>query len=163
MLLPLLLNLQATPASPTNSSLKVRIHNAILGLLRSGPYYAVSYDPDSRDASPIDTNSATQVSPASCQTNELAAAFELDRNYGRSRRFDRREWSWLGIVKFNREVTATIMEEALTLAPVILPRTEVFRQATIELVRSVYTHPTKQGSHGGSLLEFTFNVRLSRR
>lgn len=145
---------------------KVRVQNAILGLLQAGPYYAVTYSPTTKFAENIDTASATPITPASAVANEKAATFEIDQRHRRDLKFDRTSWAWVGIVKFNREVTAHAAEEAWSTDPLVLPRStgdDPFRQATIHLIASSYQHPIKQGGYSGSLIEFSFEIRVSRR
>ena len=141
----------------------VRIHNELVALLLAGPYYAVDYTPATKLAGDIDTAVATAITPASVQTNEISAVFEPDQQHGRAHVLDRGQWLWLGIVKFDREVTAHQAEELWQSAPKVLPRSSVFRQATIELRSAEYEHPIRQQGHNGSRIEFTFSVRLSRR
>lgn len=146
-----------------NTVEKVRVHNAIIGLLEAGPYYPVNYTPATRLAADIDTAVDPTIDPISVQTNELLAAFTLDERYKRGRVLDRAQWVWVGFVKFAQEVTAYEAEELWLLSPPRLPRTPVFRQVQIDLIRTSYTHPTKQEGHSGSLIEFNFEIRLSRR
>lgn len=146
-----------------NTSQKVRVHNAIISLLTSGPYYGVTYQ-SNKQANDIDINDVgtVAITPSSAQCNEINSAFSVDRSRGRARSFQREPWTWVGIVAFDQEVTAEFAEETWE-NPQILPSASGFRQATIQLVGSSYQHPTKQGGPSGSRIEFTFEVTLGRR
>lgn len=142
---------------------KIRIHNALIAAVLAGPFFAVTYDPDTKLALDVDVDVDTPVSPASLQANEIAAAFEVDERYKRGYKLDRTDWSWVVLTKFHQEVTAHELEESLLSSPPVLPRSDLFRQATLQLTRAIYSHPTKQQSHSGSAIEFHFDVRLTRR
>lgn len=146
-----------------NRSDKIRIQNALLALIEAGPYFAVDYPAGSKIASDVDPLIDTPIVPPSAQVNELDAGFEVDTRYGRSLVLDRPQWLWLGKVKFDREVTAYHAEELWQADPPILVKTTDFRQATLVLQRTTYGHPIKQSAHNGTLIEFTFGVRLGRR
>lgn len=146
-----------------NTVEKVRVHNAILALLQAGPYYAVAYDPDTKLAQDVDVATATPLDPDSCQTNEIASSFGADDQFRRGApRSERERWLWVGLVKFNREVTVHEAEAAWA-EPTVLPRTDTFRQVRIDLVSADYQHPTRQQSHSGTQVQFQFQVTLSRR
>lgn len=144
------------------ASQRVRVHNQILSMLKAGPYYAVTYDGADNEANDIGA-SPQLYTPVSARTNEVGSQFETDRQYKRDYVLDRIGWTWVGIVKFNREVTAYPAEEAWSTNPPVLPRTDELRQARIELESVSYQHPTQQQGHGGTVIEFTFKVRLGRR
>lgn len=142
---------------------KVRIHNALIDLLQAGPYYAVTHDSSTKHAADVDEAVDTAVSPSSAAANEVSSSYDVDSRHGRDYKRSRSRWSWLGIVKFDQEVTSWRAEESWLNSPLILPSSAGFRQATLELAGATYQHPIKQQGHNGSVIEFTFEIRLSRR
>lgn len=147
----------------SNLAQRVRVQNAILTMLKSGPYYEVAYAPSTGLAEDIDTGIAPTITPASARTNEVGSSFEVDQRYRRSYSLSRPQWDWIGIVAFDREVTAFQAEEDWRLSPPILPKTGDLEQVTIEVTGSNYSHPTQQQGHSGTVIEFQFLARLHRR
>lgn len=147
-----------------NTVEKIRVHNALVQLGLAGPYYAVTYDPATKLAQDVDEAVDPTVVPASCQANEITSRWEKDQRHGRNLVLERTSWVWALIVKFNQEVTAWRAEETWAGSPLILPRDANFpTQVTLKLIGATYQHPIKQGSHNGSLIEFNFEARRSRR
>lgn len=137
-----------------------RIHNKLVEIVQAGPYYRTFNDSATKAAI-----GGGPVTPASCVANETGASFLADNRHGRKRILRRDTWTWLVIVKFDVEVTSHLAEDGWLQDPPILPAdsTSGSQQATIELERASYQHPTKHQGHGGSVIEFEFNVSLSRR
>lgn len=142
---------------------KVRVHNALVDLVATGPFYRVTNESTTNHMMDIDEAVDTPVSPGSLWANEVRSECAHDPRHMRDLKRDRQQWTWMVIAKFSREVTSYRAEEAWLNSPPIVPRDTQFRQATIELESVNYEHPTKQQSHSGSIIQFRFNVRLSRR
>lgn len=146
-----------------NTNERVRAHNKLVELVKAGPYFAMSYDSNG-DAAEIDEAVATQISPVSVKANETGSSFEEDRRHGSSMRRRRRSWDWTVVAKFNQEVAVDAAEKVWLESPPILARTSDFPdQLRVDFLNSSYMHPTTKQPHAGSLIEFNFEIRQSRR
>lgn len=145
---------------------KIRVQNALIALGQAGPFYAVSYDKDTKLATEIDVLVDPAVAPAHVAANETSSAFAEDVRYGRSYRWARSGWTWQLACHFNQEVTGWRAEEEWRSSPPILARDEangLTHQVTLLLQSASYEHPIKQGPHSGSRFTFIFEARLSRQ
>lgn len=148
-----------------NTVLKVHIQQQLIDLVAAGNYYGVAYDPATNKPCDVDATPTgdCRVEPAMVHANEIDSQFVEDPRHGRADILRRVSWIFTATATFNAEATAFVAEELWSLKPPILPRTSVFRQVTLRLLKTVYEHPTRQGSHNGSRITFIFEARLARR
>lgn len=146
-----------------NTINKVRVHQTLIQTVKAGPFYAVTYDPQTDEALDIDEGVATALTPSSVKANELDAVIDESPRFRQSQQLERSTWRWLVKAKFSCEVTAWRLEESLMTSPPCLARDSDQRQVQLRLERVEYTHPPTNQPHSGSEINFFFDVRPLRR
>lgn len=137
---------------------KARIMNALLALIQAGPFYPITYDPDTGEAS----LGVTGVSPKASYANSTHSEFDITVRNRQKLMLERSAWEWEVLAAFDQEVSFEDFEEKITEDPLVLPRTTEFpRQVTFLLKSTDEEHPTQQDSSSGSRVKFTFQVELS--
>ncbi len=146
-----------------NTLLKVHVQQRLIQLVRAGTYFQITYVSVTNEPADVDTGVDPPVVPAFVHANEIDSQFSEDPRNRRNDVHQRVNWIFTATAAFNSEATAFVAEEAWTLKPPILARTAVFRQVTLNLLKTVYEHPTRQESYNGSRITFFYEARLSRR
>lgn len=140
--------------------MKQRIHNALVAVVKAGPYYRCSVNSKTGQMT-IDLDKP--VSPAAIKVVETQATYSsvrrLKRFFGAS---ERESWTWTVKVQFaGMEVAFEVFEESATdrgieIPPVIGLQNQ--RRALARLVRADYSHPPEQSPNEGTFAEFTFEI-----
>lgn len=142
------------------ASNKERIQQRLIAEAATGPFHAVSTDPDTKNIS-VDT--VTAVAPASAIAQEESTSFGTPRRHRRTERLERRSWRWALACTFNQEVTTEAFEKRLIATSIILPRDVVndLEQVTLKLLGAVPQHPPQQSPRQGTAVTFTFEAELA--
>lgn len=142
--------------------LRIQIQKTIRSLILSAPAYEVTYD---RDLIPtINPDAPTICEPPEILVNEIEDSWEIDEDNRRQFQQKRREWLFVAKVKWSREVSVELIDEALAQSPTALRRLAreeddgSFRRALLLYRGKSITHPTTNRPTGGSQAEFRFSV-----
>lgn len=139
-------------------TLKALIENALRERAQLGSFYITVRNTETRQVT-----AGAQVQPAEVETNEVASAYEVARDYGRDYIQDRKQWQWLLILRFHQEVITEVFENALLRDPVLVPRDPdqgITRQARLLLLDSKVQHPPRGGSSNGTEVTYRFTADL---
>lgn len=146
-----------------NKSNTVRIQNALVEAFSTADYYPANYTAADNKLEAIDYDLDPTISPVSVMAMPLSSAFGESESR-RSYVLEREEWRWLVRIKFAQGADVEKVEESMLNSPPVVPRSADFTDQVTLIMESVnYIHPPLQQSYSGTVVEFTFNARLSRR
>lgn len=145
-------------------SLKARIQNAILSLVKGGTFYRVLYNPTTGLVEPFDLNSAAKITPSFVAANEIQSTFSVDKQYGRHLALKKTTWSFEALVTFDVEVTLEYFERSVCSQPPTVSRNDEAGDPQVRLVllRTSPIHPVQQQSSNGTQVRLAFEAILER-
>lgn len=151
----------------TESFLKPLVHEKLIELARTGPFYRIKYDPiagkSGRTMGVLDAKN-NLVEPSSIATNELSSRYG-DRGYRRELKQEKISWRWELICDFSGEVASERFEALFTQQAVMLiPPQQIPPLPTVRfnLLEVDYEQPP-QASSGNSRITFRFDVIVGRQ
>lgn len=142
--------------------MKQRIYNALLAVVRAGPYYACSINPKTGQMTvftdkPVVPVLGNIVIRERNKSYRLAARFKREFNVS-----ELESWSWTARVEFPaQEVACEVFEESVTDTGITIPPVEgLVGQRTLlaRFDRSDYSHPASQSPNTGTVAEFSFEI-----
>lgn len=139
---------------------RLKIQSALLALAAAGPFYGVSYDATTHE--PVVDLSAN-VPPSAKNVNEIRAEFGEARLNKRSFRAERLGWSFVLLMRWDKEIVCEAFERLVTDSPPKVARSDANgrpQQVTLVLTEAVYDHPIQQNG-AGTHVTYTFEARLS--
>lgn len=137
---------------------RLRIQSALIDLGRAGPFYEVTYDPDTKKP---EVGSA--VTPT-VYVNEIAAQFTEAEVNRRSLKQDRDGWLFSLMLTFDGEALLEAFEKAWCENPPKLARDAVNglnHNVILLLTQAAYSHPIQHDGPHGTQVTYTVEADLS--
>jgi len=139
--------------------MKQRIHNTLLALIKTGPYYPCSINPKTGQMTiDVDRN----IKPTGVSIKEISSSFkEALRNKRSFGAGELSQWLWNARVQFSEEVACEEFEEAATAVGIKIPPAigaPEQRALLARLADSDYDHPPEQSPNRGTTVTFVFEI-----
>lgn len=140
---------------------KERIQNALVDLGKAGPYYAVSFDPDTGHAT---ADESVSVAPTSAYADEVSASFQPAHNRIEKPQLDWRNWMFALDLQFSERVTIEPFANKLSQTPPVLAGDFPAGQRQVTLILNSFdklVHPPQQQPQTGTKARLLIEARLS--
>jgi|TARA_Y100000296_G_scaffold86150_1_gene124884 hypothetical protein len=131
---------------------RLKIQQAILKYVKTGYFYGVSYDPESR----LPIRSANRIWPTGYYCNEISSEFAPAKLNRRTVHNERTSWTFELKLSFSEEADISAFEDALAAAPIKLPDI----QTILNLTGCIITHPPVKDPNNGTLATLTIDASV---
>lgn len=141
-----------------------KIYNKLYEVLKSGPFYAFSIDPNTKLLS-IDTDNP--VSAESIHLTHHEEDLTFSRRAARTRQrleLGVERWKWTAYVRFDAAVTPEAFNRAIAKDIPVIPRdADDDIQVFLEVVECSVKHPAEQNATNGTEMTYVFEAVLTPR
>lgn len=144
-------------------SQRLMVQNKICDVIDASKFYEVFYTPGTGRPLEYDPDTAPSVEPDSVRTNEIAARYSPDKDYGQELILKQSTWTFVLFMEWsNKEVDLSVFEKDLMLNIPYIPAQGDYRSVQLFVLSNEVSHPVQQGASTGTQAKFLFQAELGR-